>query len=151
MPDCRDYKKGLSCQCHLTLHDIKLKFYYIPNLFRQCGWHVQYLDIRRFNDSTVLRSFKGCFPNLVELKIMLHQWKDEDMKDLFDGITKLEHLYVTWHHGKPMPLTFLEAVNGVAKTLKILSIWNAVLHVNPRLPWTMSSLDDSYWPDVCIN
>lgn len=150
-PKCQYKKEGEPCPCDTSLHNLKLKFYYLPNLFAQCGQYVQDLDITKFTDSIILTALKGCFPNLVNLKFIMYQWNHEHIKDLFYGMTKLKCLDTKWHTDEILPLTFFEALNTVANELKELVIMNVELHVDHCLnKYYAYPLSDSRLP-VCIN
>lgn len=147
-PQCEDLKNRVPCHCKTPLHVLKFKFSYIPNLFALCGHYVQTLNISQFNNSIILTALKGRFPNLLSLCIIMCEWKDEHVKNLFTGMTKLEWIDIKWSHCKIVPPTFFEALNDVVDTLKVLMLWNMEFHVNPCMEFESYYLEDSCLP-VC--
>lgn len=149
-PECKDPKNGVPCYCFEPLCNLKLKFYHIPNLFVLCGHYVRELDITKLNNSVILAALKGHFPNLVKLSFLMYEWKEEHIRNLFTGMTKLEFLDSRWHYSKVVPLTFFNALNDVDDTLKELRIKNQQLHANPSGIFNTYHFEDACLP-VCIN
>lgn len=113
--------------------------------------YVQELDISKFTNSIILTALKGRFPNLVKLAILLCEWKDEHMNNLFTGMTKLECLDIKWDHSKIMLPTFFDALNDVVDTLKNLGLWNMKFHTDDlHMKFNKYHLNNSSLP-VCIN
>ncbi|XP_044009793.1 uncharacterized protein LOC122853402 isoform X2 [Aphidius gifuensis] len=98
------------------LNDIKC-------VFRCCGHNLTYLNIQKYPYSEILSLINVNCTNLKELVVKFIEIEDEDFKNVFSHMHKLERLIITLDCGiLTLPLTWVSSLKKIAETLKDLHL-----------------------------
>ncbi|KAF7991258.1 hypothetical protein HCN44_002820 [Aphidius gifuensis] len=113
--------------------DTMLRYFFKSiHLFERCGKFVKILDLTWVHDSSIMPIIKLHFPFIKKLKLQINDWINRDFDNAFSNMKNLESLSIVIEpNNQSIPLTLIDALNGVVDKLKKLKFKNYLYCTKP--------------------